>query len=98
MSKLLKSDLPAFKDWLSHQGIRFIEGKGEFKVLSVMTSTGSHHLFEKPNTHDYYVVTKYLAPLLRGFLHYQDGEKQKTPQAIQATDSGSEQASFKEAA
>lgn len=98
MSKLLKSDLPAFKDWLTRQGLRFIEGKGEFKVLSVTTSTGSHHLFEKPGVSEHYVITKYLAPLLRDFLQYKDGTKQETPKEVQAPDTGSEQAHLKEAA
>lgn len=98
MSKLLKSDLPAFKDWLTRQGLRFVEGKGEFKVLSVTTSTGSHPLFEKPNTPDYYVVTKYLAPILRDFLQYKDGTEQETPKEVQPQETRPEQAHLKEAA
>lgn len=98
MSKLLKSDLSAFTAWLSHKGIKYVEGKGEFKVLSVTTSTGSHHLFEKPGVSEHYVITKYLAPLLRDFLQYKDDTKQETPKEVQPEQTEPEQASLKAAA
>ena len=102
MPKLLKSDLPDFMSWLTHKGIRFVEGKGEFKILSITTSTGSHCLFEKPNVPDCYVITKYLAPLLREFLQYKHSDthdkKQETPQEVQTPSPRPEQDDFREAA
>lgn len=56
---LHKSKLPAFRDWLTEQGIQHRPPRGDYEVLQVRLKSGAWHcVFDRHDSPEHYTVAK----------------------------------------